>query len=195
MIIKIDIDGVLRNTFRVMCELYNREFGTNMQISDIKDYDVNVSFPELKKRGIDAVDYFFNKNAEIVYSAEPCPGAVDAINRLRAAGHKVHICSHQPLAIGREVTLKFLTDNDIHYDGLHFTKDKWVVVADIIIDDCPGFLTHPNEISMPICISYPFNEHLRDMVRMPDLATATDNILQRNFFRDSEDMLDYMKNR
>lgn len=183
MIIKIDIDGVLRNTFKTMCELYNNEFGTNMQVSDIRDYDVKVSFPELKKNGIDAVDYFFNKNAEIVYSAEPCPGAVDAVNRLRAAGHKVHICSHQPLAIGRQVTLKFLSDNDIHYDGLHFTRDKWLVSSDIIIDDCVEFLTHPNEKSLPVCISYPFNENIHDMIKMPDLATAVDHILNWNIYQ------------
>ena len=160
MIIKIDIDGVLRNTYRLMCELYNRDFGTNMQISDIHDYDVHISFPELKKHGIDAVDYFFNKNVEYIYSAEPCAGAVEAIDRLRAAGHKVHICSHQPLAAGRDATMKFLNDNDIHYDGLHFTREKWLIVGDIIIDDCVEFLTHPNEMSTPICILYPFNEYL-----------------------------------
>jgi hypothetical protein len=54
----------------------------------------------------------------------------------------------------------FLENNGIEFDELHLTEQKWAVLGDVIIDDCPDFLTHPREKCDKICVDYKFNRHL-----------------------------------
>lgn len=183
MIIKIDIDGVIRDTFAAMCNTYNAQFGTQLTPEDIHSYDTNISFPLIKGlTGTDGNVYFFEEHIEESFLCQPLPGAVEAINRLRAAGHHVAICSHQPKKRGRDLTLKFLEQHDIHYDSLHFTREKWLVKSHIIIDDCPDFLEDVRDTSIRFCVSYPFNRHLTPpaiQYRVNSLAEAVDIILEK----------------
>ena len=183
MIIKIDIDGVIRDTFAAMCNTYNNMFGTKLSSDDICSYDTNISFPLIKEKlGIDGNEFFFDQHIEESFICQPLDGAVDAINRLRAAGHHVAICSHQPKKRGRDLTLKFLEMNDIHYDSLHFTREKWLVKSHIIIDDCPDFLEDVRDTSIRFCVSYPFNHRLEPpaiQYRVNTLKEAADIILEK----------------
>ena len=147
MIIKIDIDGVIRDTFTEMCAVYNELFDTNLTVDDIVSYDTAVSFPLIKnKLNIDDSNWwFFDEHGGRVFSAKPILGAIKALRSLMDAGHEVAICSHQPRKIGRLTTIKFLDENNIPYTSLHFTKDKWQVRGDFLIDDNPEFLYHSNE--------------------------------------------------
>ena len=169
LIFKIDVDGVLRDSFQAMCDLYNHEFedyldfGSDnmMTVEDIKDYNVDVSFPFIKEKlGIPAKEFFFHIHAkEVFYDAKLYPGAADALKMLHDNGAIIEICSYQPTKEGRKYTLKFLDDNDFYFDGVHFTHDKWKVSSDWMIDDCIDFLNDKRETSQKICIDRPFNRN------------------------------------
>ena len=47
-VIAVDVDQVLRDNLWIMVDLYNKEFGTHMSTSDIKEFMVDVSFPLVK---------------------------------------------------------------------------------------------------------------------------------------------------
>ena len=60
MIIKIDVDGVIRDIFTVMCKIYNEDFKENITVDNIFDYDVDKVFTKIKENwGISATEYFF----------------------------------------------------------------------------------------------------------------------------------------
>ena len=161
MIIKIDIDGVIRNTFQGMLDVYNKEFNDFMTLADITSYDTDVTFPKIRQiLGISGNTFFFEIHGKEVFSSAPLPRAIESINRLHDAGHEISICSHQPKVVGRETTIDFLDGHQVKYDSLHFTQNKWQVYGDIIIDDNPQFLHHIRETAFPIGIRYPFNEKI-----------------------------------
>lgn len=175
MIIKIDIDGVIRNTFQGMLDVYNREFDDYKKLADITSYDTDKSFPRIQKElGIPGNKFFFELNGKEVFSSEPLPGAIEAINRLHDAGHEISICSHQPKVVGRETTIDFLDGQQVKYDSLHFTQNKWQVYGDVIIDDNPDFLHHARETAFPIGIRYPFNKDITWGVWRKNLSEAVD---------------------
>ena len=59
----IDCDEVLRALLDNMVTLYNEEFDDNVTRDDIKDFNVEVSFPKIKEvTGGTASEWFFQKN-------------------------------------------------------------------------------------------------------------------------------------
>lgn len=74
-----------------------------------------------------------------LYSGEPYPGAVEALSRLREAGHTIHLVTargffaHGDLI--RRHTIEWLADNEIPHDSLTFSKDKTFVRTDVFVDD------------------------------------------------------------
>ena len=93
--VKVDVDGVIRNSFQVMCDLYNKEILPDvgmmgegelkhMTVDDITDYDVEVSFPEVRHvTGRPAKKFFFEQHAKEVFGTAPyiriCLGNLDII--------------------------------------------------------------------------------------------------------------------
>ena len=172
--VKVDIDGVLRNTFSAMLDLYNKEFGESLELGDIISYDSDVSFPLIKEKlGISGNTWFFKNHPKECFLAPAFPGVADELRGLREAGYQVVICTNQPTEAGRQYTLQFLADNHVPYDELHFTKSKHLVVGDWLIDDAPEFLTAPIEgQESRIAIDYPFNQGIPADERVTSLAEA-----------------------
>jgi hypothetical protein len=133
-IIKLDVDGVIRDTFSVMCNLYNMKFGTYMVPEDIFAYDVNVSFPLVQEQlGVSAAEWFFQIHSEDCFLNAPAfDGVADAIRKLRQQGDKIVICTYQPTYAGRINTIMFLENNGIEFDELHLTEQKWAVLGDVM---------------------------------------------------------------
>lgn len=183
-IIKIDVDGVIRDLFTTMCELYNETFGTEMTPDDIIDYNTDISFPLIKKRiGSTGNEFFFTTNsARTFFCSKVIPGAAEAIRKLRAAGLRIEICTYQPTEEGRRFTCEFLKYNHIEFDGLHFTDSKWMIHGDVLVDDSPDFLCSPEEDSVKICVKYPFNSSIRETCNytVSSLSEAADIILSHN---------------
>jgi len=73
------------------------------------------------------------------YLAAPYEGVQDALARLQAAGHTIHLVTARGgFSRGSEIrqqTIQWLSDWEIPYDALTFSKDKTVVNVDVFIDD------------------------------------------------------------
>lgn len=184
MVIKIDVDGVIRDIIAAMVEIYNERFGENLTVWDIDDYDINLNFSEVERRlGKKPTDYFFNDNGDLVFEtlSKPFYGAKEAIDRLRERGHKVVIVTWQFSKKNMFHTLEFLEEYGINYDDICFTRDKWIVNGDYLIDDNPEFLGDVRDDSEKIMVETPYNRHVTDpmITRCGSLAEAVDYIIEK----------------
>ena len=160
-IIKIDIDGVLRDMLSEMCIIYNKAYNTNITPNDISDYNVDISFPLCKEiDGISANYFFFNE-----YSYDLCAyskvinKSKEAIDILHNLGYYIIIVSYQKGYSNKHDTLVWLDNNNIYYDSICFTDRKDLVHGDIIIDDNPEFLDMCNDDEEKILIDAPYNKN------------------------------------
>ena len=181
MVIKIDMDGVVRNIFDEMCTIYNNVFATHLCVDDIIDYDVDAVFTKIKENiGISAADYFFKLYAyRLFYESNPYDGVKEALEKLRDEGHKVVIVTWQYTLDNKLNTLRFLDRHNIPYDDICFTRDKWMVQGDWLIDDNPEFITDERDKSRKIMINMPYNENMGIKAERADnLMEAVDIILE-----------------
>ena len=161
---KIDIDGVLRNLIYTLCEIYNKEFNTNITPQEVYKYNVDESFPLIKEKlGISAVKYFFKDNGGYLFLNSPIlVGAKNAIDKLHDSGHRIVIVSHQKTPENKIDTIEWLRRNEIYYDDLCFTDKKYLISGDYLIDDNLEFLddqTKYNNNVKCICIKASYNNN------------------------------------
>ena len=182
MIIKIDVDGVIRNINETMCKMYNDLFDENLTVEDMFDYDVEKVFNKVKEKlGITAVDYFFDRSARSIFlNSNPYDGVREAIQKLRNAGHKVVVVTWQFSLENKYYTLLFFKKNKIPYDDICFTRDKWMIQGDWLIDDNPEFIEDKRDKSKKILINMPYNKKVIPFLqRANNLQEAVDIILKR----------------
>lgn len=182
MIIKIDVDGVIRDIFTIMCKIYNEDFKENLTVDNIFDYDVDKVFTKVKENwGISATEYFFKMHSkELFLLSKPYNDVKMAISELKKAGHKIIITTWQFTLVNKIDTLYFLSLNDIPYDDICFTRDKWMIQGDWLIDDNPEFITDEREKSRKIMINMPYNKNCNFFcTRANDLQHAVDIILEQ----------------
>ena len=190
-IVKIDVDGVLRDLTSAMCMLYNDYFGTSLTPDMLTNYDVD--HEELFRRTIDEYHqlpsyWFFIDNGEQCFGTAPtCTGAAESVKKLREDGFHVAICTWQMNYDNKCHTLDWLDFNGIEYDSIHFTKQKWMVNGDYMIDDNMEFLSNPLDTTKDkFLIRRPYNDiHLEEAKRLgiiPSnrISDAVDVILQKS---------------
>ena len=185
MIIKIDMDGVIRNINETMCKMYNDLFEENLTVEDMFDYDVEKVFWKIKEEmGLNAVDYYFNiSSKEVFLNSSPYDGVREAILNLRHAGHKVVIVTWQYSLENKYNTLLFLQKNKIPYDDICFTRDKWMIQGDWLIDDNPEFIEDERDKSRKLMINMPYNRECDFFcTRADNLKQAVDIILEQEKF-------------
>ena len=165
-VIKLDIDGCVRDTVQALCDVFEMTTGIHRTTEEVTSYKVSESFPEIKKliengdikycKNVD--EFFFKKHSYDCFRKSKVKGDVrKSINEIKDLGFKIALCTYQPYPISIKHTVDFLTENEIYYDELHFTKDKWRISGDYIIDDAPMFLTDVREQAKKLCIDYPYN--------------------------------------
>lgn len=182
MIIKIDVDGVIRNINETMCRMYNQLFNENLTVDDIHFYEVEKVFTKFKEeKGINAAEYFFEiSSREVFLESNPYDGVKEAIQKLRDNGHKVVIVTWQHTLMNKINTLFFLETNDIPYDDICFTRDKWMIQGDWLIDDNPEFISDEKDKSRKIMINMPYNKDCKFFcTRTNSLQQAVDIILEQ----------------
>ena len=183
MTVKIDVDGVIRDIISAMCGLYNERFGGNMCIEDVDDYDINNGFPSvLEETGTDPVRYFFTDHAEEIFEtvSKPFDGVKESIDRLRGRGIKVVIVTWQFTLKNIKHTLDFLEMHGIKYDDICFTRDKWIINGDYLIDDNPEFILDERDKSKKIIVDTPYNRYVSNKyVRVKSLKEAVDYIIDK----------------
>jgi 5'(3')-deoxyribonucleotidase len=171
-IIKIDVDGVLRDMLSTMCNLYNIEYKDNIQPSDVKNYDVDISFPKCKEvDGMSAKYFFFSeKGFELARYSSIVPKAKEAMDILHNLGYYIVIVSYQDGCYNQKNTLYWLDEHNIYYDSICFTDDKSIIKGDIMVDDCIDFLKQcDNNEEELICVKAPYNENDNFFTKVPSL--------------------------
>lgn len=180
MIIKVDVDGVIRDIFENMCELYNKTYGQHTEVNDIFDYDVDKSFPLIKeKTGKSAVDFFFKEHAlHVFFKAKAYDSVKEFLQKLRDKGHKIVIVTWQFSDRNKIFTLTFLSKEEIPYDDICFTRDKWMIASDIMIDDNPEFINDDRDKTpLKLLKNMPYNldvECDESVVRFNELEEIID---------------------
>ena len=153
----VDIDGVLRDLNQQMINIYNKEFNTKMEVKDIFDFDVELSFPLIYQQlHIHADDFFFNEHDEIFLKAKPIGDVHQMTKSLHDIG-RIIIVSYQKSLRNKTFTLEWLEKNNVVFDDVCFVKDKTIVKTDYLIDDCPKYFLGSNA-KHGILISQPYNE-------------------------------------
>ena len=178
-VVKVDIDGVIRNLPDSMCRVYNMEFDRCMTSSEITTYDVREMFSDIHN----PVDFFFTgKNAkELFFDSLPYAGAIEALHKLRDNGYKIALVTWQIDTQNKKYTLDWLDKWCVPYDDICFTRDKYMIHGDYLIDDNPEFLEDERERSVKIQIRRPYNTYLEPKYRcVDDLMSAIESVLNDN---------------
>lgn len=158
--IAVDCDEVLRRTVDGMLSLYNNNFNTKLTKDDIKDFDVAISFPEIKKQtGIPAGKWLFEIHSrDIFYNNKSFPGSDWAIEELKKYGD-VMILSSQKTYENKRDTLDFLHREGIDTRNVCFLNDKSIVDCDIMIDDNPDYFKNC-KAKVCVLITAPYNKEV-----------------------------------
>ena len=156
----IDCDEVLRSLLDGMVSLYNENFGENMTRNEVKDFDVDVSFPKIMETtGETASKWFFQEHSHELFLKSPAlPGIKRAIETLQKYG-QVIIVTYQKSFQNKLDTLNWLNDNGIHPDGLCFLKNKTLLHLDWMIDDNDWNLIGCNAENA-VLITAPYNKDI-----------------------------------
>ena len=135
MIVLVDLDNVLINTGEAWVGVLNERHGTNMEYSDITDWEIAKFFPELT-----CDEVFAPLSDGSVWSrVSPVPGARDAIEKLIADGDDVYVVTSSSLnTIGKkwkDVLQKFFPM--IRHSHVIVSERKQMIMGDVLIDDAP----------------------------------------------------------
>ncbi|MEN3780829.1 5' nucleotidase, NT5C type [Priestia megaterium] len=145
MKIGIDLDGVVVDTYRHTIKFYNSLFKSEIGIEEFPAHTKMVkyligtySFEEEQ-----AKKYWYDNMLQIFSEARPLEGATETINKL-SQDHEVYfISAREDLPGVREVTERWLADNDIVVDNnLFLTQGSKGIFAknmgiDLFIEDAP----------------------------------------------------------
>lgn len=185
----VDVDDVLRDLVPSMVELYNLEFGASLNYEDVKDYNLDVSFPLVSDScKCETHHWFFDRHGhKLFFESRPVHGAVSAIDKLREYG-TIHIVTRQNSLKNKLDTLKWLSFNNIIYDSVSFVNDKSVVFCDFFIDDYhENFVGCGSEGAVGVLIDAPYNRNVdleelrkrtffKKIVRVGSILDFADNI-------------------
>lgn len=159
-IIKIDIDGVLRDIVTTMCYLYNFHFNCEIKVENVIEYDLEKTFTKCREiENISAYEWFFIKYGRIInkYSSL-MKDVLSAIELLREKGYYIIIVSYQNTINQKKETLEWLDTRNVYYDSICFTNKKDLIQGDIIVDDNPEFLDKCSK-ERKILIDAPYNRN------------------------------------
>lgn len=134
--IAIDVDGVLRDNLKIMVDLYNQHFNEQKDVSEVRDFRTEISFPKIEEEtGMASSYWFFQLHSdEIFLNAEPFDHVKEDIQRLSEYAN-ILIVTYQKSVKNKKQTLDWLEKNGIEYDGIIFVKDKTKIICDYLIDD------------------------------------------------------------
>ena len=139
----IDLDGVVANFTAGWQRLYNKEFGTELEVADSKAWNDVVDLTHFKD-----IEEFWDWSSDLegrslFWHLDPYPGAVEALQDLDREGHEIVVITQKPdFAI--DDTHEWLErvrvpTQEIHILNMH-TGRKWEIDSDIYLDDGPHVL-------------------------------------------------------
>lgn len=160
MIIVCDVDEVLNNLMDVTLKTYNKEYAANYTINDLTAYNFENCFDQSTAHRIKNI---FD-NPSIWDKVKPIHGAQDGLQKLINAGHQVYLATdHNPATYKEKVEWIRRFFPYIESSKIMCIKDKWIINADVMIEDCLSTLlakTHYHRI----IVDRPWNQSTKDWV-------------------------------
>ncbi|HEV2754268.1 MAG TPA: hypothetical protein VG318_00630 [Actinomycetota bacterium] len=117
MKIAIDIDSTLHDYWPQFAAAAKRRFGVDLPYEQQVTWNIGRLRPEQVRACITETHAEPN-----VLTAEPYPGAVEAIARWKQAGHFIHITSHRA-ATSHDATARWLDRIGLPHDELYCSFD------------------------------------------------------------------------
>ena len=132
MIIISDVDGVLNNLMHATLDEYNKKYNGNYSINDITTYNLENCFePNVARRmkKIFCTTDIWNK-------VRATDGSFDALQKLINDGHQIYLATdNDPNTYGEKVAWIKRFFPFIDASKIICIKDKWMLRADIMIED------------------------------------------------------------
>lgn len=157
------MDGIIVNLTQKWLNLYNRDHDAQLEIADIKEWELSKSV----KKGVKINDYLYTPN--FFLDVDPIEGALEGLKAIQDAGHHLVILS-APSWPGNSATDKitwmqrhapFVNKRDIILG-----HNKFLVRGDILIDDSPTNIQSYRAhwpLAKIMTIAYPFNQKVRQL--------------------------------
>lgn len=167
MIIKLDIDGVIRDILTPICELYNKEYKTPTQKEvtpeDFKIYDIDEVL-EWAEEQIEPFAYMFFERAEDVFlkKAKLYEDVIEALRIFEELGHNVVFATAQVSEQGKLYTIDFMRKHGLLDYPLFFGDDKTLLKCDIAIDDFNPYLQREGDDVVKVLVERPYNTTVTD---------------------------------
>ena len=133
----VDMDGVLADFNTGWMRRYNREFGTQLDASQVHRWDGLEELTHFESMA-QFWDWARGQGHSPFRDAPALPGAVEAVRRIARRHRLVIVSSKFEWAIPD--SLAWLADHDIPAREVHFLWDKSLADCDIYLDDAPHIL-------------------------------------------------------
>ena len=162
MLIVCDVDGVLNNLMEVTLNVYNQKYGTEYSLNDISSYNLENCFDHTTAKRMKQI--FCDVKTPIWDKVKPIAGAQDALEQLLSKNHQVYLATdNDPNTYGQKVAWVKRFFPFIDSSKIICIKDKWLLRADIMIEDnIQTLLAKP--YYHRICFDYPWNQYNYDEI-------------------------------
>lgn len=131
--ILIDMDDTLEDLLPAWVSCLNREFGTEVDPNEIREWDMRKAFPTLTVHQI----YAPLRMADFWDTVYPKPGAREAVQRLMEDGHQVYVVTASGYEAIRDKMERVLFSYFpfIRWDHVIICSNKQMVRGDVMVDD------------------------------------------------------------
>lgn len=173
MIIVCDVDGTLNNLMQATLDLYNEQYGASYTLDDITAYNLEDCFDLAESKRMKDI---FN-DPSVWESVKPTRGSQEALQKLISSGHQVYLATdNDPNTYGEKVAWIKQFYPFIDSSKIICIKDKWMLRADIMIEDClQNLLAKP--YYHRILMDSPWNKHVHDDVYDINRCSNWDSIV------------------
>lgn len=180
MKIAIDIDNTIIRTTATLVHYINERLPVNLKMSDITTYSIESALPEQYRWIVEAGfrDKLMWKEVTLL------PSAVEVIELLYNEGHDIWFAtSSLPENLRKKINhlsrnLPFFPENFVWRHTINL-QDKSLLNVDVLIDDCLGYLLHPDRKYVSIVLDYPWNQtegNIPNLLRAYSWWSIYDNI-------------------
>ena len=180
MKIAIDIDNTIIRTTATLVHYINERLPVNLKMSDITTYSIESALPEQYRWIVETGfrDKLMWKEVTLL------PSAVEVIELLYNEGHDIWFAtSSLPENLRKKINhlsrnLPFFPEDFVWRHTINL-QDKSLLNVDVLIDDCLGYLLHPDRKYVSIVLDYPWNQtkgNIPNLLRAYSWWSIYDNI-------------------
>jgi 5'-nucleotidase len=170
MIILVDMDGVLANFEKGILDAYRKHYPelAYIPLDERTTFHVADQYPHESKKLI--YDILENPDYQFFTALEPVDGSVGALNDIRNKGHDVYICTSPISSYDNCVLQKYQwVEQHLGKDWvkrLILTKDKTIVISNILIDDRPNIKGIITPVWEHVLYTQPYNKNVTGKRRL-----------------------------